>query len=126
MNKILVIDDIDFTRLTTKRILLRNGFEVYDAKDRMSGLETFVEQSPDLALIDIHMPDMEGLETIRSLVKMSPEISIIAVARHENPYFQKFAAQFGATKSLIKPFSQQTLVEAVKESLQAELALRFS
>ena len=113
MPKILVIDDIEFARSTISRMLKRQGFEMLEASNGKDGMKLFVEHHPDLVLTDILMPEMEGLETIRAMRKLAPELPIIAVTGSHNSPFLEMALRLGATKGLLKPFKNEDLIETV-------------
>lgn len=121
MNRILIIDDDHHILLMIKKMLERAGFEVDLASDGDEGLELFNKGSFDVVITDIIMPEKEGLETIREMKRMHPDIKIIAMSgggqvSAEN--YLKTARMFGATKILTKPFTQKQMVSAVRELLE--------
>ena len=118
MAKVLVIDDIDFTRQTISKILSRKGFEVYEAANGKDGLRSFSQNEPDLVLTDILMPEMEGLETIKILKTINPDVPIIAITGSTNSPFLQIALKFGAATGLFKPFKQEDLLDTVNEHLR--------
>ena len=113
MPKVLVIDDIEFTRTTISRMLIRNGYDVVEAANGREGIAFFHKHKPDLVLTDILMPEMEGLETIKSLVEISPKLPVIAITGSTDTPFLDVALKLGATCGLYKPFKQDELIETV-------------
>lgn len=117
MKKILIIDDIEFTRKTISLMLSRKGFEVYEAIDGREGIEVFKEKKPELVLTDILMPEMEGFETIRALKTLSPKLPIIAITGSHDSSLLIVAKRLGAIHALPKPFKQEDLLNTIEECL---------
>ena len=123
MARILIIDDDIKVLETYCKMLDRAGYEVVIADDGNSGISTFKENSPDLVITDIFMPEKEGLETIRELKRNFPDVKIIAisggnVSRNIPPeHYLTLAKQFGAMCTLTKPIEREDLLKAVQECL---------
>jgi CheY-like chemotaxis protein len=125
MARIEVIDDDQAIRTTIKLLLEREGHDVVLAEDGRKGIEQFRTGQFDLLIVDIFMPGMDGLETIRSIHQMQPDIPIIVIsgysfrsALESVPDFLDMAMKFGAVSSLQKPFRPSQLVSAVTACLQ--------
>jgi CheY-like chemotaxis protein len=125
MARIEVIDDDQAIRATIKLLLEREGHEVVLAQDGRQGLEQFQSGQFDLLIVDIFMPGMDGLETIRNIHHMQPDIPIIVIsgyafrtALESVPDFLDMAIKFGAASSLQKPFRPSQLLSAVATCLQ--------
>jgi DNA-binding response OmpR family regulator len=121
MPKILIIDDDTMVRDTLARILKRKGYDVLAAEDGRRGLVMFEKEQPDLAIIDIIMPEKEGIETIREICRLSPQAKIIAIsggARFGNVDFLSMAAKFGASEVFAKPFDPDALLDSVAQCLR--------
>jgi CheY-like chemotaxis protein len=120
MAKILIIDDEEQVRLYLRRILEPEGHEVVEAPDGKVGLQLYREEPFDLIITDVFMPEKEGLETIRELRSEYPEVKIIAISgggRNIDLDFLPLAKQFGALRTLTKPFDRQEMLNAVQEVL---------
>lgn len=117
MAKILIIDDIEFTRNTIGKMLTRNGYEIIEAANGKEGIKMVEEHTPDLVLTDILMPEMEGLETIQTLKRNQPQLPIIAITGSTDSPFLQIAMKFGAAQGLNKPFKQAELLEAIHKVL---------
>ena len=125
MARIEVIDDDQAIRTTIKLLLEREGHDVVLAEDGAKGLEQFRTGQFDLLIVDLFMPGMDGLETIRSIHRMQPDIPIIVIsgyafrtALESVPDFLNMAIKFGAVSSLQKPFRPSQLLSAVAACLQ--------
>jgi CheY-like chemotaxis protein len=122
--KILVVDD-DIAVQTTIRLLLeRAGHSVVVAGDGRNGLAIFETGEFDLLFLDIFMPGMDGLETMRLVHQQQPLIPIIVISGNpvtsgSGPDFLTMATRLGAVRSLQKPFKPAALLAAVAGSLEA-------
>lgn len=120
MAKILVIDDDRMVRDTLKIILLAAGHEVLLTEDGRKGMQAFSEFQPDLVITDILMPEKEGMETIRDLREIRPDVPIIAISgggRVGNMSFLRVAERFGANRTITKPFEPEHIVSTIAELL---------
>jgi CheY-like chemotaxis protein len=118
--RILLIDDDDIFRKMIRAMLVSAGYQVQEADSGESGLALYRQQPPDLVITDILMPDMEGLETIRALVALDPQIRIIAISGSSPGWVEDYledAAAFGARRVLQKPVTLNQLLTAVAEVL---------
>jgi DNA-binding response OmpR family regulator len=120
MTRILVIDDDAGVRETIRQTLDERGYEVITAVNGALGLAAFRDAPPDLAITDIIMPVMEGLQTIRALRCERPEMPIIAMsagargARHD---LLEIARQLGVWEIVVKPFDPDDLAALVESCL---------
>jgi len=114
IKKILVVDDEPAIIDLVHSILADNGYEVTGAKDGREGLKVFESTNPDLVITDIVMPDMEGIEFMRNLVKKRKGLPIIVMSGNAvGTKFLETARIFGARATLRKPFTVQELLEIV-------------
>jgi CheY-like chemotaxis protein len=117
---ILFVDDEPAIREAASRLLRSAGYDVEVANDGRAALARYRERRRDLVLTDVMMPVMEGLEMIRELHKLDPDVRIIAMtgasAERADTYLS-VAKDFGARAILRKPFNKSELIAAVKEVL---------
>ncbi len=114
IKKILVVDDESSITDLVYSILTEKGYEVTTAKDGKEGLKVFESVKPDLVITDIVMPDMEGIEFMRSLVKMRKGLPVIVMSGNVlGTKFLETARIFGAQATLRKPFAIQELLEVI-------------
>jgi DNA-binding response OmpR family regulator len=116
-SSILVIDDDPVVRGTIRAILEDEGHSVSSAEDGRRGLAAFRKSRPDVVVIDIIMPDKEGIETIMELRSIWPEGLIIAISgggRIATDEFLKLAKRCGADAVLAKPFEPEALLALVR------------
>ena len=120
MKRILIIDDEPHILLMIKKMLERAGFEVDLAANGVEGLNLFKKLQSDLVITDIIMPEKEGLETIREMKRLQPDLKIIAMSgggKISADNYLDTAKIFGASRQLEKPFSQKDMLSAVFELL---------
>jgi DNA-binding NtrC family response regulator len=111
---ILIIDDDRQMRRLLIRILNAAGHAVREAEDGRGGIDSFRRRRPALVISDIVMPDIEGIETIRTLRDEAPTMPIIAISGGSgNTLYLRAATGLGATASLRKPFTAVALTELV-------------
>jgi len=122
--QILIIDDDDGIRHILRRALEDAGYAVSEAADGAAGLKRFREAKADLVITDIIMPEREGMETIMTLRKESPDTAIIAVSGGGcgGADYLAVAVKLGAVRVFRKPFSLAGVVGAVREVLEGEEA----
>jgi DNA-binding response OmpR family regulator len=119
----LLVDDDESFRPMIADALERFGFDVVSAVNGREALARFHQRRPDLVLTDLIMPDKEGLETIRELQHLAPDMPVIAMSGggRTNPHgYLQMASQLGASQVLAKPFSFQELLDAIKATLGAD------
>lgn len=118
--RILIIDDEHHILLMIKKMLERAGFEVDLAINGEDGLKQFEQLPVDLVISDIIMPEKEGLETIREMKRLRPELKIIAMSgggKGSSDNYLKSAKIFGAARILNKPFTQNQMLSVVFDLL---------
>ena len=125
MARILIVDDEPAVQVTIRLLLERAGHSVVTAGDGRNGLAIFAAEAFDLLFLDIFMPGMGGLETMRRVRQAHPLIPIIVMSGHlmpsdstSGPDFLNMAIGLGAVRSLQKPFKPADLLEAVAACLQ--------
>lgn len=114
--KLLLVDDHDVVRTGLRSFLeTQPGFEVIaEAKNGLQALEKAREAQPDIALMDITMPDMDGMEATRQLKKMYPECQVLVLTVHaDKQYFMKMLS-VGASGYITKQAAADELVAAIK------------
>jgi CheY-like chemotaxis protein len=117
--RVLIVEDNPANMMITSDYLLNKGYEVIEAKNGFEAVALFEKQKPDLILMDIQMPDMDGFETISRLRAM-PEfasIPIIAQTALAMPGDRERCLEAGANEYISKPFSLVELVQLIEDLL---------
>ena len=117
MPTVALVDD-DRNILTSLRMVLETeGYKVRTYNDGASGLEGLTEDPPDIAILDIKMPRMDGMELLRRL-RQDSELPVIFLTSKDEEIDELFGLKMGADDYIKKPFSQRLLVERVKAILR--------
>ena len=120
MARILVVDDDSAVLAITRRYLARAGHEVIETSDGRTAMQLVEEGSVDLCVVDIFMPEMDGMEFTIRLRRSAPDAKIIAMSGGgvvEKVEVLEIAARLGADRTLAKPFTEGELLTAVRELL---------
>jgi chemosensory pili system protein ChpA (sensor histidine kinase/response regulator) len=115
----LVVDDSITMRRVTQRLLERNGFRVLTAKDGVEAISVLQDHLPDIILLDVEMPRMDGYEFARH-VRNNPataELPIIMVTSRVSDKHRARAIEIGVNDYLGKPYQERELMEAVQHQL---------
>ncbi|MGB7087373.1 MAG: response regulator [Phormidesmis sp.] len=115
---ILVADDEKSIRLTVNQALSSQGYEVKTVADGSSVLAQLQESSPDLLLLDIQMPGMDGIEVLKKAVTQQPSLKVIMISAHGSVDNAVEAMKLGAVDYLQKPFTPGELRELVSRVLK--------
>jgi CheY-like chemotaxis protein len=131
--KILIVDDDPAVQLTIRLLLERAGHVVDVASDGRKGLAKFETDEFDLLCLDVFMPGMDGLETMRHIHQTRPRMPIIVISGRPivqdlgtEPDYLAMATRLGAVCSLPKPFKPATLLATVAGCLEAAKQLAAS
>ncbi|HQD28522.1 response regulator [Acetivibrio saccincola] len=116
--KILIVDDAAFMRMMIKDILTKNGYEVVgEAENGTKAIEKFKELSPDLVIMDITMPELDGIAAVKEIKKIDGDSKIIMCSAMGQQAMVIESIQAGARDFIVKPFQAERVVEAVKKVL---------
>jgi len=115
--KVLVIDDEDIVLKSCYRVLTPEGYEVRTTKRGMDGLKMLKNEPFDIVLVDIKMPDMDGIEVLRRIQEEWPTIPVIIVTGFGTINGATFAIKLGAYDYIVKPFVPDRILTAVKNAL---------
>jgi two-component system response regulator AtoC len=112
--RILVIDDESELREMILKRLQREGFEAEGAGSGRQGLDMARNEKPDLVLVDLYMPGMDGLQVLEQIVRMHPSIQVIMMTGNGDIATAVQAMRLGAANYLLKPFEPKVLIAAVQ------------
>lgn len=113
---IMICDDAAFMRMMIKDILSKNGYTVVDeAENGKVAVEKYSECKPDLVLMDITMPEMDGIEALKAIRAKDGNASVIMCSAMGQQAMVIEAIQSGAKDFIVKPFQAERVLEAVKK-----------
>ncbi|GAB6156090.1 chemotaxis protein CheY [Desulfosporosinus burensis] len=118
MNKILIADDASFMRLMISQILARKDLRnTIEAEDGRQAVERFKSDHPDLTLMDITMPELNGLDALKEILGINPLAKVIICSAVANESMVVEALKLGAVDFLAKPFRPDELIRTVQKHL---------
>jgi len=113
---ILICDDAAFMRMMIKDILTKNGYNIAgEAENGAVAVDKYKETSPDLVLMDITMPEMDGIQALKKIKEADPNASVIMCSAMGQQAMVIEAIQSGAKDFIVKPFQAERVIEAVKK-----------
>ena len=113
---ILICDDAAFMRMMIKDILTKNGYNVAgEAENGAKAVEKYTEVKPDLVLMDITMPEMDGIQALKKIKSTDPAAMVIMCSAMGQQAMVIEAIQAGAKDFIVKPFQAERVLEAVKK-----------
>ena len=113
---ILLVDDAAFMRMMLKDILTKNGYEVVgEAENGAKAIERYKELKPDLVILDITMPELDGIKAAKAIKTDDPSALIIMCSAMGQQAMVIESIQAGARDFIVKPFQADRVLEAVKK-----------
>jgi UDP-3-O-[3-hydroxymyristoyl] N-acetylglucosamine deacetylase len=116
---ILIVDDEEQIRASVRGVLADEGFRVLEADNGLAALRTIAAENPKLVLLDIWMPEIDGIEILRQIQERHPDTRVIVISGHGNIDTAVRATQLGAVDFIEKPFSLDGLLQRVERALGA-------
>lgn len=117
-NGILIVDDAAFMRMMIRDVLTKNGYVVAgEAENGQKAIEKYKELSPDLVIMDITMPEVDGIQAVKEIKKSDSNAKVIMCSAMGQQAMVIEAIQAGARDFIVKPFQADRVIEAVKKVL---------
>jgi len=117
--KVLVVDDAAFMRLRACKVLQDNGHEVVQAENGADAIRQYAEHRPDAVLLDITMPEMDGLEALKEIRRIDPAARVAMVTAMGQQAIVMEALRAGAKDFVLKPFQPDRVLGALQKLLAA-------
>ncbi|MPM42189.1 Chemotaxis protein CheY [bioreactor metagenome] len=118
MSTVLVVDDAAFMRMSIKKVLERHGFEVVgEAENGLVGVAKYQELRPDLVTMDITMPEMTGIEALKSIRQQDPNAKVVMVSAMGQEGLVREAILSGAKSFIVKPYKEDFIVSTLNSVL---------
>ena len=117
MAKILVVDDAAFMRLRAVKLLAEAGYTVIEAENGRQAVDAYTRERPDAVLMDITMPEMDGLEALAEIRKFDPTARVAMLTAMGQQSIVMDAIKRGARDFVVKPFSPDRVLGAVGKLL---------
>ena len=116
--RVLVVDDAAFMRMMIKDILTKNGYNVAgEAENGAKGVEKYNELKPDLVLMDITMPEMDGIQALKAIKAADADAKVIMCSAMGQQAMVIESIQSGAKDFIVKPFQADRVIESIRKIL---------
>jgi two-component system chemotaxis response regulator CheY len=119
MTKILIVDDAEFLRMRISKMLLGEGYEIFEAENGAVAVETYKVQHPDVVLMDITMPEMDGLTALKAIKVIDPKARVVMLTALGQESVVLEAIKSGARDFVVKPFERERILGAISKLLAA-------
>lgn len=118
MAKIMLVDDAAFMRMMEKDTLIKNGYtDIIEAEDGAIAVDLYDKEKPDLVILDITMPNMDGLEALKTIKGKDPNATIVMCSAMGQESMVIDAIKSGAKDFIVKPFKPDRLLKTVSNIL---------
>ena len=117
MATILVVDDAAFMRMRCAKLLIEHGYEVVEAENGVQAIDLYQKIKPDGVLLDITMPEMDGITALKELRKIDPDARIAMVTAMGQQSIIIDAIKSGARDFIVKPFERERVLSALQKLL---------
>lgn len=115
--RILLVDDLDFMRIAIREILEINGFQIIgEAENGKQGVDLYFELKPDIVIMDITMPVMNGIMALKTIKKSDPGAVVVMCSSLGQHEYVIRSIQLGARDFVVKPFRPERILSAVKKA----------
>jgi two-component system chemotaxis response regulator CheY len=118
---VLIVDDLTFIKMVLRDLVEKAGFRVVgEASDGEEALKLFHEKRPDVVLLDITMPKMDGLTALKKMLEVDPNAKVIMCSALGQQRLIVQAIQLGAKDFIVKPFRPERVINSIKKSLDIQ------
>jgi len=124
VSTILIIDDDDQLRKSFNKLLIEEGYRTKSAASGEAGLKFIQEEIPDLVILDMRLPGMNGFETFQAIHKMEPKLPVIIMTAFGTTETAIEATKMGAFDYILKPFDIPDMLVVIKQALEASRFMR--
>ena len=116
--RILIVDDSSFARSMLNEILVKHGYDIAgEAGNGSEALEKYDRLQPDLVTMDVAMPGLSGVNTLKEIIGRRPEARVVMVSSVHSVEIVKEALLAGAVDYVLKPYTKERLLKAVEKAL---------
>jgi two-component system chemotaxis response regulator CheY len=115
----MVVDDAAFMRMRACKVLQENGHDTVQAENGLEAVKQYAEHRPDAVLMDITMPEMDGLAALKEIRKMDPNARVAMVTAMGQQAIVMEALKAGAKDFVLKPFQPDRVLNALQKMLAA-------
>jgi two-component system, chemotaxis family, chemotaxis protein CheY len=120
LTSVLIVDDAAFMRMTIKMMLEKNGFEIAgEAENGAIGVQKYVQCHPDIVTMDITMPEMGGIDSLKMIRKLDPNAKVVMISAMGQEPMVMDSILNGAITFIVKPFKEEHVIETLTKVASA-------
>jgi len=117
MAKVLIVDDAEFLRVRLTKMLDAEGYQVLQAENGVKAVAAYQEAHPDVVLMDVTMPEMDGLTALKEIIRLDPKAKVVMLTALGQESVVLEAVKSGAKDFVVKPFEQERVMNAITKLL---------
>lgn len=117
MTKVLIVDDAEFLRMRITKMLASENYEVLEAENGAKAVALYKETKPDVVLMDITMPEMDGLTALKTIREFDGKAKIVMLTALGQESVVLEAIKAGAKDFIVKPFESERVLGAISKAL---------
>lgn len=115
---VLIVEDTEDSLTIARDVLSIGGFDILEAGDGRTAVKIALERQPDLILMDLQLPDLDGYEATRQIRRTGATMPIVAVTSYALPGDDELAKRAGCSEYIVKPYSPRVLLAVVTRLLR--------
>ena len=116
MRRVLIVDDASFMRISLRRILEGNGFEVIgEACNGVEAIDKYMALKPDIVTMDITMPEMDGVDALTEIKRQDPTAKVVMISALGQESWVRRAIMLGAKGFVVKPYKEEYVLDTLKK-----------
>lgn len=114
MATVLIVDDAAFMRMVIRLMLEKSGFKVIaEAENGIEGIEKYIQYKPDVVTMDITMPEMDGIESLKGIIHHDPNAKVVMISAMGQELMVMESILAGAKTFIVKPFKEEHVIETM-------------
>jgi two-component system, chemotaxis family, chemotaxis protein CheY len=117
MARILIVDDAEFLRMRISKMLIAEGYTVMEAENGAQAVEKYKAEKPDAVLMDITMPEMDGLTALKEIKSFDAKAKVVMLTALGQESVVLEAIKSGARDFVVKPFERERVLSAITKLL---------
>lgn len=118
MPKVMIVDDAAFMRMRASKVLVENGYEVIEAVDGQDAIDKYRLEKPDIVLMDITMPRMDGITAVKAIMSDDPSARVVMCSALGQQSSVMESIKAGARDFILKPFQPDKMLTTIKRVLE--------
>ncbi|MCH4890413.1 response regulator [Acidaminobacter sp. JC074] len=116
MKRVLIVDDAMFMRSTLKMMLRKGDYDVVgEAQNGVEAIQAYKKLNPDIVTLDIHMPEMGGVDALEGIMKFDPHATVVMISAAGDQKHVLDAMKIGAKNFIVKPFSEDKVFQVLNK-----------